>query len=307
MKEVKLIPVKYFLLIMVCLLFFSCKKFKEISQAPEIEPLQHGLKTSVAIAYCASAATSAYKGKPLPDNVIFDKNSGLIYIKIDKNHPLPFNNNIGDIVVAGIWRNGGGVMAVLFANIDLLGGKVKLYGMRLVPFFENLQENRITAMFAKQDIIIGNGSDTILNLSNISDFVFNAQMERLNTERATDVFVAVKQNVWMIDINQSNTDDNVYDDEITINGGGQIVEVAGATGGVIYHALIDAKVNYSLCSKNPVGGCALSQNFKTGGNVFLDLGNSYISFHNNCDGMGHIDFCSGKYITYNGKDIALNL
>jgi hypothetical protein len=71
--------------------------------------------------------------------------------------------------------------------------------------------------------------------------------------------------------------------------------------------MIDAKVNYSLCPKNPISGCALSQNFKTGGNVLLDLGNSYISFHENCDGMGHVDFCSGKYVMYNGKDIALNL
>jgi hypothetical protein len=290
-----------------CLLFFSCNKFKEINQPPEIEPLQQGLKTSVAIAYCASVATSAYKGRALPGNVVFDKNTGFIYIKIDKNHPLPFNSNIGDIVVSGLWRNGSGVMAVLFANIDLLGGKVKLYGLHLVPFFENLEKNRITAVFAKQDIILGNGSDTILNLSNISDFVFNAQMDRLNTEKATDVFIAVKQNVWMIDIDQANTDNNVYDDNVTISGGGQIVEVEGSSGGMIYHAMIDALVNYSICSKNPISGCALSQNFKAGGNVLLDLGNSYISFRNNCDGKGHVDFCSGKYVMYNGKDINLNL
>jgi hypothetical protein len=279
---------------------------KNIDQPPEIAPLQQGLKTSAAVAYCASIATSAFEGKPLPSNVVFDKNGGLIYIKIDRNHPLPFNKNVGDIVVAAIWKNNGGVMAILLGNIDILGGSVKLYGIHLVPFFEDINNNnKITAVFAKQDIVLGYGSDTILNLGNVTDFVFNMQQERLNTERPTDAFVAVKQNFWMIDIKQ--TDTNVYNDNITINGGGQIVEVQGASGGLIYHALIDAKVNYSSCSLNPISGTALSQNFKAGGNVLLDLGNSYITFRNNCDGKGHVEFSSGKYVLYSGKDISLNL
>jgi len=307
MKKLYALRSMKFLVYSAVILLLSCNKIKEYNQPPEIGPLQQGLKTSVAIAYCASVATSAFKGRELPSNVVFDKNTGLIYIKIDRNHPLPFNDNIGDIVVAGLWQNRGGVMAILFGNVDVLGGKIKLYGIHLVPFFEDQTSGKIRAVFAKQDIILGYGSDTILNTSNISDFIFNTQMDRLNTAKPTDPFVAIKQNFWMIEINQANTYANIYDDEITISGGGQIVEAAGETGGVVYHAMIDAKVNYSICSKNPISGCALSQNFKAGGNVFLDLGNSYISFHNDCDGQGHVDFSSGKYVFYNGKDISLNL
>lgn len=296
---------RYNILLLVVILF-SCSKLKEMSQAPEIEPLRQGLKTSAAVAYCASVATSAFKGSPLPDNVVFNKNAGLIYIKVDKSHPLPFNSNIGDIVIAGVFKNNRGVMAILFGNIDIIGGNVKLYGIHLVPFMEDPNNGRITAVFARQDIILGNGSDTILNMSNITDVIFNAQLERLQTARPTDAFVAVKQNFWMMDIDQSNTSTNVLDDNITISGGGQIVEAAGATGGIVYHAMIEAKVNYSICPQNPISGCALSQNFKAGGD-FLDLGNSYISFHNSCDGSGHVDFSSGKYITYNGKNVSLYL
>jgi hypothetical protein len=283
----------------------SCNKLRDFDQKPELESLQQGLKTSAAIGYCASIATSAYKGFGLPDNVIFDKSSGLIYIKIDRDHPLPFNKNIGDIIIAGQWNSNGGVMAILFANIDILGGNVKLYGLHLVPFSE--RSDGIWAMFAKQDIVLENGSDTILNLGNITDLAFNTQLDRLNTGVPTDAFVAVKQNVWFINIDQNKTYSNVYDDDITITGGGQIVEAKGASGGILYHAMLDTKVNYSECTLNPVSGYAFLQNFKAGGTPYIDLGNSLLSFHNSCDGKVHVDFSSGKYVGYNGKYISLDI
>lgn len=292
----------------IAVIFFaSCDKYKEYSQKPELESLRQGLKTSVAIGYCASIATSAFKGEALPDNVIFNRSSGLIYIKIDDNHPLPFNKNIGDIIIACTWKDNGGVMAILFANIDILGGDAKLYGLNLVPFIKRSEEEGILAMFAKQDIIMGNGSDTILDMSNITDIKFNAQMARLNNEKPTDAFVAVKQNVWFINVDQAQTSQNVYDDNITVNGGGQIAEVNGDSGGIVYHALIEAEVNYSICDKNPISGFGFSQNFKAGGELFVDLGNSLLSFHSSCDGNVHVDFSSGKYVAYNNKYISLGL
>ncbi len=297
---------KLFILVAI-VLSGSCKKLKDYNQEPELESLQQGLKTSVAVGYCVSVASAAFKGQELPDNVLFDINTGLIYIKIDANHPLPFNNKVGDIVIACHWNNNGGVMSVLFGNVDILGGTVKLYGLYLVPFIERQGDNGIQALFARQDIILGNGSDTILNLSNITLPVFNAEMDRLNTGEPSDVFIAVKQNVWFIHIDQNNTPSDIYDDDIIINGGGQIAEVQGASGGIIYHALINTKVNYSLCPRNPVSGYALSQNFKAGGAPYIDLGNSLLRFHENCDGHVHVELSTGKYIGYNNKDIALDL
>ena len=285
----------------------SCKKLKDYNQEPELGSLRQGLKTSVAVGYCASVAVAAFKGQELPDNVTFNENSGLIYININESHPLPFNNKVGDIVVACLWNNDGGVMSVLFGNIDILGGNIKLYGLYLVPFRINPEDNGIQALFAKQDIILGNGSDTILDLNNLTLPLFNAEMDRLNSAEPSDVFIAVKQNVWFVNVDQNNTPANIYDDDITINGGGQMAEVQGESGGIIYHAMINTKVNYSLCSRNPVSGYALPQNFKAGGAPYIDLGNSLLRFHENCDGMVHVELSTGKYIGYNNKDIALNI
>lgn len=292
----------FLLLLQIC----SCKKFEEYNQKPELESLQQGLKTSAALGYCASVVMSVIEGDELPDNAVYEKNTGLIFIKIDKTHPLPFNNNIGEIVIAFKWSDRGGLMSILFAKIDLLGGKTKLCGLYLLPFMKRSEEEGIYAMFEKQNIIIGNGSDTLLDMSDITDVIFNTKINQLNSEKPDDAFVAVKQNVWFINIEQNNTYSNVYDDNITVSGGGQIIEAKGAEGGIIYHAMISTKINYSICKINPISGFALSQNFKFGGKPYIDLGNSLLSFHNTCDGKAHVDVSTGKYMRYNNKYITLN-
>jgi hypothetical protein len=295
------------LAVLIILQFCSCNKFREYNQEPELESLRQGLKTSAATGYCASVVMAVVEGQELPDNVVHDKNTGLIYIKIDDNNPLPFNKNIGDIVIAYNWSGRAGLMSILFANIDLLGGNIKLCGLDLVPIMKETEEDQICAMFTGQDIIIGNGSDTLLNMSNITDVVFNTKINQLNSEKPNDAFVAVKQNVWFINIDQNQTWSDLYDDYITINGGGQIAEVKGSSGGVIYHAMIGTKINYSICSMNPIDGSAFLQNFKAGGRPYIDLGNSFLSFHNRCDGKVHVDISTGKYMTYNNKYILLGL
>lgn len=283
----------------------SCKKINQYNQKPELESLQQGLKTCTAIGYCVSIANAAYSGDPLPENVLFDKHTGLIYVKIDAPHPLPFNKNIGDIIIAGLWDNHGGIISILLGNINIIGGDVKLYGLHTIPVIKREGED-IMAVFADQDIIVGNGSNTILDLSNITNIVFNKELDRLNKDKPTDPFAVVKQNIWFINIDQRGTTANIMDDKITINGGGQIVEARSESGGIIYHALIDTKVDFSSCRLNPVSGNALSQNFKAG-KSFIDLGNSLLSFHGSCNGKAHVEFSTGKYLGYNGKEISLNL
>lgn len=158
------------------ILLFSCKKIKEYEQKVELEPLQQGLKTSAALGYCASVALDAFTGKELPSNVLFVKNTGLIYVKVDKEHPLPFNNAVGDIVIAGLWQNNCGLISVLLSKIDILGGDVKLYGFYTIPVVKNRDnDDALITVFARQDIVVGNGSDTILRLGDITQTVFIAR------------------------------------------------------------------------------------------------------------------------------------
>ena len=102
---------RFFCLIscIVTLNFFStCEMIEEFNEDPEITPLYQGVKITNAIGYSASLALMAFEGQPLPNNVIFEEGSndehsgsGIMYVNIDENHPLPFNSGIGDIVIAG--------------------------------------------------------------------------------------------------------------------------------------------------------------------------------------------------------------
>lgn len=289
------------------LLFVSCNKLKEYDHKPELESLRQGLKTSVAVAYCASLVNSVYEGEALPQNVSLKAGSSLISVKIDANFPLPLNREVGEILIAYQCDDRGGVMSILFGDFDLLGNNYDFYGLYLVPFIKNEGSKDIRAIYMNHDIILGAGSDTIMDLGRLSLSLYNDRMNRFNLADPQDVFVAVKQNFWFVDVKPNLHSLDFYDRDIIISGGGQIAEVQGKTGGVIYHALVNAKYNYRVCPYNPISGVALSQNFKAGGEPFVDLGNSYISFSESCDGRAYVDFSSGKYTSYFKRHIDLDL
>ena len=292
-------------------IFISCKKVEEVNQDPEIEPLKQGFKVSAAVGYCASLANTLFRGEDLPDNVLFQSTSndeysgsGIMYVTINNNYPLPFNSNIGQIIIACLWdvSDYSGVITAIFTDIDILEEKYEFRGIHTIPVIE-MENGNILTLFAEQDIIIGEGSDTLLNL-NLTNPQFNLEMNRLDTEQLNDAFVAVNQNVWFININQNNTMSDIYDDEFTINGGGQIVRVISASGGVLYHAMIGAKFIHNTCEINPIDGIGFIQNFKAG--TKLDLGHIFLNFHDKCDGKAYVEFATGKYLTSNHRNVNLN-
>lgn len=294
------------------LTFGACSKVDELRQDPELTPLQQGFKASAAIGYCASLAAMAFEGHSLPDNVVFEpgsggeySSSGLIYVTVDGSYPLPFNNKTGQILIGGIWDNtdGGGVISILFGNLDLLSAEFKLYGIHTVPVIRKKDTNQLMAVFAEQDIVIGEGSDTIVHVG-LSRIAFDTELQRLETDQPSDVFAAVKQNVWFVNINQQDTYPDIYDDDYIINGGGQILEANSTSGGILYHAMIETAFSYATCNENPLSGTAFIQNIKAGSTI--DLGNILLDFHSTCDGQADVQFSTGKYLSSNGQHVNLN-
>ena len=298
---------------LVALLIFilsGCKKIADLrDENPEIDPLKHGFKTSAAIGYCASLAVTVLEGGTVPGNVRFEStshgeysNAGILYVTVDDRFPLPFNSLIGDIIIAGIWDNDNGVITVIFSDLDIFNSVYKFYGIHTVPIARNPSTGTILPVFAKQDIVIGEGSDTLINMS-FSNPQFNLEMDRLDEEQPTDMFVAASQNVWFINIDQNNTP-SVYDDTFVINGGGQIAEATSSSGGILYHAMIGAEFNHDVCSENPLRGDAFMQNIKAGSSI--NLGNIYLTFHGHCDGKAYVEFGTGEYLKYSGRIVNLH-
>ena len=294
------------------MVLWGCHKVSELTQRAELEPLEQGFKTSSAIGYCASLADIAFSGEALPPNVSLSLSSkpgytsaGVIHVHVDESTPLPFSHSLGDIYIAGLWDGAnGGVISIVFGDFDIISSKFKFYGIHTVPVTKKAGTGTINTIFAAQDIIIGQGSDTLLSLS-MSKPKFDTELTRLNGNHATDVFAAIKQNVWFISIDRNGTPGNWYDDVLTINGGGQVVEATSVSGGILYHAMIETKFSYASCAQNPLDGTAFIQNIKAAGSS-VDLGNITVNFHNACDGKAQILLATGKYLTSTGKNIELD-
>lgn len=300
------------LIITVLALFTSsCKKLFDLDKNPDISPLRQGFKTSAAIGYCTSLAVMAFEGEDLPSNVRYEKGSstaysqaGILYVNFDANNRLPFNNHIGQVIVSGVWDNSteSGVVNIIFGDLNIFDGKYKFYGIHTVPVRRETGSEQFITVFAQQDVVIGEGSDTLLQVG-LSTIQFNTEIERLDKKPPTDVFVAAQQNVWFLKFYQNNAAD-VYDDDIEINGGGQIASASNTGGGVKYHALIETKYNYSNCNRNPSKGSGFIQDI--GADKGIDLGTISMDFRAECEGKAKVTFASGDYVRANGKNMDLN-
>jgi hypothetical protein len=292
--------------ILILVASLACNKLEEFTKPPELDPLNQGFKSTAAIAYCASLATRAFNGEPPPSNVLFKQTttpgysgSGLLYISITDDNPLPLNDHIGDIVIAGLWNGvSGGVISIAFADIDILSGESKFYGIHTIPVIKK-DNGEIVTLFAEQDIVIGEGSDTILQLG-LSKVKFDSELDRLNSEQPTDVFIAVTQNVWHITLHQNPSSGESYE----VTGGGQILSASNSSGGALYHAMINTEFNFTDCALNPIAGTAFIQNLQAGS--AFDLGNILLEFHSSCTGKAEVKLATGKYVSANGKDLSLH-
>lgn len=288
----------------------SCNRIDDFNQDPELTPMEQGFKASAAIGFCASLVNTAFSGGALPSNVEYNPSSkadyshaGLLYLKVDASHPLPFNKNIGNVAIAALWNGNSGVMSILFADIDVISSKFEFYGLYTIPIFRDAQSGDIVVVFVEQDIIVGDGQDTLINLS-LSKPKFDAILtDPVYNSVSHDPFVAVKQNVWHISIDQNNTPADLYDEQYTVTGGGQIVKANSKSGGVLYHALIEVDFSYNNCNRNPTSGIAFIQNLEAGST--LELGNITVDFHHTCDGRADVLVATGKYLSSNGKNISL--
>ena len=227
-----LIKIKiYVSLILISLFICSCRKVKEYFHDPETEPIRQAIKTSAAIGYAASVAMSVMSGEN-PQYVLATGDCSelpctfLIYVDINQDNPLMFSDgNVGQIIIAGLMADeDAAILTIVLSDIHITTQEFTLLSVHTIPVIR--EEDKIIAVFSEMDINIGSDSDTLLDM-NFSQKEIDAEVSRLDRERPSDLYVAVDQNVWFIDIDQNNTSGYFNDDVYSITGGGQIVEVTG--------------------------------------------------------------------------------
>jgi len=296
------------LLLISMLILFSCKEEKTYFKDPETEPVIHTIKASSAIGYCSSLAMTVMSGETLP-GVYATKSctnfpcAALIFVDLNDNIRIPFSeDDNGQIIIAGLWTDvNQAILTLFFYDVDISTSSFTLKNVHTFPVTEN--NGNYLAVFAGMDINLG--SNPILPLElDLSAGETNNELDRLDFDTPGDVYVAVEQHAYIIEIDQQGTVTDLSDDSFTITGGGQIIEVIDDRGGIIQQGMLDVVID-SECQANPRNGFALIKNTSAGGNSIPELGTAIFNFHNQCDGMVDVSIATGVYIKSNGKSIPL--
>jgi hypothetical protein len=155
------------------------------------------------------------------------------------------------------------------------------------------------------DIRFNPDQESMLQL-NLNTLEVESEFLRIDMPRPTDVYVAVLQNAYFIDVNNHGTNGNLNDDSYTVTGGGQLVEVAGNEAEIVQQAMVDVKVSPD-CSANPVDGMALIRVTGIKGNEFPELGTAILQCSPDCKGTARVFVATGIYIRSNGQNVTFQL
>ncbi len=302
-------PMKHlFLLLVPIVILFSCKEDKQYFKDPETEPVIHTVKAASAVGYCSSLAMTVMAGETLP-GVVATKTcsdfpcASLIFVNLNDDIRIPFTaDENGQIIIAGLWTDvNQAILTLFFYDIDISTSIFTLKNVHTFPVTEH--NGNFIAVFAGMDINLG--SNPILPLElDLSEGEINFELERLDFDTPGDVYVAVEQHAYIIEINQQGTATDLNDDSFVITGGGQIIEVMDDKGGIIQQGMLDVLIDIE-CQANPRNGYALIKNTSAGGNSIPELGTAILNFHNQCDGLVDVSIATGVYIKSNGKSIPL--
>ena len=295
---------------LISVLLLSCEELKDYFKDPETESLTDVLKTSAVIGFSASAAMSVMEGYDVPYVKLKTRCSGfpcvsIMAIKIGKNAPFPYwSEKSGEIIVAGLWAdNSTAILTMLLTDFDIHTSTFKLKNIYTIPVIRTF-DGKLMAAFASMDINFNPETDNLLEF-NLETGEINSEYARIPTNVTDDLYVAVEQDAYVIEIEQNNTLDNLYDDTYYVSGGGQLVEINDNKTEVIQQAMVNVRFNQS-CRENPVFGYGLIRKIGTEGDKFPELGTVVLEFGNHCDGTARVTLATGMYLGANGKDIPLD-
>jgi hypothetical protein len=295
-------------IILFCLflapVFCSCKKVKSYLQEPETQVLGKDLQTSYAIAYSANIVLTEMKGYHVPGVTFTRSNAGypcttLAVISADQHDPF-LNNKIGEITISGLWSDSTAAMfAILFTNFNLNDAKFSVLGINAFPLI--CQNGKTIVLYGAENINLNPNSDELLSI-NLTNSQVESEYAMANQEQPNDVYVAVEQKGYFININNNNTVNDIADDLYTVTGGGQVLQLTNTEIGIFQEAMVGVEIS-SFCLENPTNGYALLKKLKTKDNNAPELGTVVLEFNESCNGQSNVTIGTGIYLGSNGKSV----
>ncbi|HLO57572.1 MAG TPA: hypothetical protein VK179_02440 [Bacteroidales bacterium] len=296
----------------LCLLFLlflpalSCNKVTEYFRDPDTAALTETIHSAALTAYAADVAVSVIKGHA-NDNVTYTRsNPGfpcttLIQISPDDYR---FAADVNAVTVAGLWADENtAVLSVIYTDYHSENTTLDILGIETIPLL--CEGNSVHVALAKQDISLNPDVDALLSI-NLNTLQIQSELIRLDVRPPDDVYVAVVQNAYFIDINTKGSFDDLEDDDYILTGGGQLVNIEGNDVEIIQEAMVNLLIS-SDCQSNPIDGMALIRVTGLEDQGFPELGTTVLEFRNQCDGTAGVYAATGMYVASNGKRIRFRL
>jgi hypothetical protein len=294
------------LILLLLIPALSCKKVADYFRDPETSALTETIHSAALTAYAADVAVSVIKGYSR-DNVTFTRsNPGfpcttLIHISPDDYR---FASDVNAVTVAGLWADEStAVLSLIYTDYHSENTTLDILGIETVPLI--CEGNSVHVALAKQDISLNPDVDALLSI-NLNTLQIQSELFRLDMPRPEDVYVAVVQNAYFIDINTKGSFDDLEDDDYVLTGGGQLVNIKGNDVEITQEAMVNLLIS-SDCQANPIDGMALIRVTGLEDQGFPELGTTVLEFRNQCDGTAKVYAATGMYIASNGKRISFRL
>jgi hypothetical protein len=290
--------------------FFSCNRVKEYFREPDPDPLLETIHTSIVTGYAADISFAMMTGKTISGVSIIRSNPGfpctsLITINTLTNPGIyPSQQEVNTITIAGLWADENtAILSMLLTGYNTGTSTLDVLGIKTIPAIRT--GGHINVAMASMDIQLNPDQDALLSI-NMNTLEIQTELLRLDEPRPTDVYVAVLQDAYFIDVNENLTAGNPEDDSYTVTGGGQLITVNGSSAEIIQQAMVGVNVS-SGCLLNPSDGMALMKVTGLENQGFPELGTAVFEFTSDCSGTARVYAATGMYLGSNGKKVRFRL
>ncbi len=235
-------PVMIFLLLFS---FSSCNKVKDYFREPDPDPLVETIHTSILTGYAANVSFVSMTGHAIPGVNFIRSNPGfpctsLITINTLTNPGIYLaHQDVNKITIAALWADEStAILSILLTGYDTGTSTLDLLGIKTIPVIRT--GDHINVAMASMDIQLNPDQDALLSL-NLNTLEVQTELLRLDEPRPADVYVAVLQDAYFIDIFNNLTDNDLEDDSYTITGGGQLIRVNGPAAEITQQAMVGVR------------------------------------------------------------------
>lgn len=289
------------IIFIILITLFSCNKLRDYLKEPDTQKIAETLRSTRLTGYSAAIAMGIINGNSFPNANLARSNEGYpctVVINIDLGHESDWPAE--KATIAGIWADENtAVLSVIYSNYNYRSNLIELVGIETIPVI--LKGDDIHIAIGSQEISLNPDQKALLTID-LDDFQFESEILRLDVPRPNDVYIAVSQNAYFIDINTKGTLNSVDDDSYTISGGGQFIEVEDNSVEIAQQAFIDAYIS-SSCQLNPLSGMGLLRITGVEEDKYPEMGSVLLEFENTCEGKAKVTVATGIYATSNGKKI----